>query len=143
MNITIFKIIKRAAKLPGQTMTAGTRRDSACRWTLGAMVFSLALSFAQSASAQVSWGAAAGFALLTYDSSNVSDSAYQGGNIGVVNGTWKQSGGAETNLQEPEYVYFSSSANKTASSYPSVLTGTVNSSLLNSAWTAATNVSGT
>ena len=43
----------------------------------------------------VDLGDAAGFSVLTYNSNNTSDSAFQGGPIGVVNGDWTQSGGGQ------------------------------------------------
>src|SRR5712672_338140 len=55
----------------------------------------------------VNLGNAAGFSVLTYNSSNVSDSAFQGGPIGVVNGNWTQSGGGQTNTQQPTNVVLS------------------------------------
>ena len=66
----------------------------------------LATSFAATASV-VDLGAAAGWSVLTYNSNNTSDSAFQGGPIGVVNGDWTQSGGGQTNTQQPTTVYLS------------------------------------
>ncbi len=83
-------------------------------------------------------GAADGFSVLTYNSNNTSDSAFQGGNIGVVQGSWTQSGGGETNLQQPTTVYLSPGFTNNG---PSVETTTFNAPLLNSAWSAATSAS--
>ena len=83
-------------------------------------------------------GAANGFAVLTYNSNNTSDSAFQTGNIGVVHGNWTQSGGGETNLQQPTTVYLSPGFTNNG---PSVETTTFNAPLLNSAWAAAQNAS--
>jgi Putative Ice-binding-like adhesive domain len=86
----------------------------------------------------VDLGHAAGFSVLTYNSSNVSDSAFNGGPIGVVNGNWTQSGGGETDLQQPTTVYLSPGFSNNG---PSVETTVFNSALLNSAWTDAVNAS--
>jgi hypothetical protein len=86
----------------------------------------------------VDLGHAAGFSVLTYNSSNVSDSAFNGGPIGVVNGNWTQSGGGETDLQQPTTVYLSPGFTNNG---PSVETTVFNSALLNSAWTDAVNAS--
>src|SRR4029077_6161395 len=66
----------------------------------------LAASIAAKASF-VDLGSAAGWAVLTYNSNNTSDSAFNGGPIGVVNGNWTQSGGGETDLQQATTVYLS------------------------------------
>src|ERR1700680_2691183 len=71
---------------------------------LAAAVVFLALTGNASASV-VDLGSAAGFSVLTYNSNNTSDSAFQGGPIGVVNGDWTQSGGGQTNTQQPTQVY--------------------------------------
>jgi hypothetical protein len=86
----------------------------------------------------VDLGDAAGFSVLTYNTSNTSDSAFQGGPIGVVNGDWKQSGGAQTNTQQPTQVILSPGHTNNG---PNVETTVFNSSLLNSAWSDAQNAS--
>jgi len=86
----------------------------------------------------VDLGAAAGFSVLTYNSNNTSDSAFQGGPIGVVNGNWVQSGGGQTNTQQATTVILSPGH---TSNGPSVQTTVYNAALLNSAWTDATNAS--
>jgi len=97
----------------------------------------LATSFAGEA-AIVNLGAAAGWSVLTYNSNNTSDSAFQGGPIGVVNGNWTQSGGAQTNTQQPTTVYLSPGFTNNG---PNVETTVYNAALLNSAWTDAMNAS--
>jgi hypothetical protein len=97
----------------------------------------LATSFATQAST-VDLGAAAGWSVLTYNSNNTSDSAFQGGPIGVVNGNWTQSGGAQTNTQKPTTVYLSPGFTNNG---PAVETTVFNAALLNSAWTDAVNAS--
>lgn len=86
----------------------------------------------------VDLGAAAGWSVLTYNSNNTSDSAFNGGPIGVVNGDWTQSGGGQTSNQQPTIVYLSPGFTNNG---PSVETTAFNASLLNSAWTDATNAS--
>src|ERR1700693_1317231 len=86
----------------------------------------------------VDLGDAAGFAVLTYNSNNTSDSAFQGGPIGVVNGNWTQSGGGQTNTQTPTTVYLSPGFTNNG---PAVETTVFNGPLLNSAWTDAQNAS--
>ena len=86
----------------------------------------------------VDLGGAAGWSVLTYNSNNTSDSAFNGGPIGVVNGNWTQSGGGQTNNQQPTIVYLSPGFTNNG---PSVETTAYNASLLNSAWTDATNAS--
>ena len=83
-------------------------------------------------------GNAKGFSVLTYNSNNTSDSAFQGGPIGVVNGDWTQSGGGQTNTQQPTQVILSPGHTNKG---PAVLTTVFNAPLLNSAWTDATNAS--
>jgi hypothetical protein len=97
----------------------------------------LATSFAAQASV-VNLGAAAGWSVLTYNSNNTSDSAFQGGPIGVVNGDWTQSGGGQTNTQQPATVYLSPGFHNNG---PSVLTTVYDAARLNSAWTDAVNAS--
>jgi hypothetical protein len=103
--------------------------------------FSLCAFLATSISSKASFvdlGAASGFVVLTYNSSNVSDSAFQGGKIGVVNGNWTQSGGQQTNNQQATTVYLSPGFHNNG---PAVETTVFNSSLLNQAWTDAVNAS--
>jgi hypothetical protein len=104
---------------------------------LAAVAIFLALTSYTSASV-VDLGNAAGFSVLTYNSNNTSDSAFQGGPIGVVNGDWTQSGGGQTDTQQPTTVYLSPGFHNNG---PSVLTTVYNASLLNSAWTDAVNAS--
>jgi Putative Ice-binding-like adhesive domain len=104
---------------------------------LAIAMFGMALAAGASASV-VDLGDAAGFSVLTYNSNNTSDSAFQGGPIGVVNGNWTQSGGSQTNNQQPEIVYLSPGHTNNG---PAVLTTVYNAPLLNSAWTDATNAS--
>lgn len=103
--------------------------------------FTLAAAFALATSAHASivdFGTAAGWSVLTYNSNNTSDSAFQGGPIGVVNGDWTQSGGAQTNTQEPAIVYLSPGFTNNG---PSVLSTVYDSAKLNTAWTDAVNAS--
>jgi len=86
----------------------------------------------------VDLGAASGFTVLTYNSSNVSDSAFQGGAIGVVNGNWTQSGGGQTNTQDATTVYLSPGFTNGG---PSVETTVFNASLLSQAWSNAQTAS--
>jgi hypothetical protein len=86
----------------------------------------------------VNLGAATGFSVLTYNSNNTSDSAFQGGPIGVVNGDWVQSGGGQTNTQQPANVILSPGHSNGG---PNVLSTVYNAPLLNQAWTDATNAS--
>src|SRR5690349_4727031 len=68
----------------------------------------LTLPLVSAKASVVDLGAASGFILLTYNTPNISDSAFNGGlDIGVVNGDWKQSGGARTNTQTPTDVVLS------------------------------------
>ena len=97
----------------------------------------LATSFAAKASV-VNLGAAAGWSVLTYNSNNTSDSAFQGGPIGVVNGDWTQSGGGQTNTQQPTTVYLSPGFHNNG---PSVETTVFDAAKLNAAWTDAVNAS--
>jgi hypothetical protein len=97
----------------------------------------LATSFSARASV-VDLGAAAGWSVLTFNSNNTSDSAFNGGPIGVVNGNWTQSGGGQTNNQQPTTVYLSPGFHNNG---PAVLTTVYNAALLNSAWTDAVNAS--
>lgn len=86
----------------------------------------------------VDLGSATGFSILTYNSNNTSDSAFQNGPIGVVNGNWTQSGGGQTDTQQPTQVILSPGHTNNG---PNVETTVFNASLLNSAWTDATNAS--
>jgi len=83
-------------------------------------------------------GSAKGFSVLTYNTNNTSDSAFQGGPIGVVNGDWTQSGGGTTNTQQPTQVILSPGHTNNG---PAVLTTVFNAPQLNSAWTDAMNAS--
>jgi hypothetical protein len=83
-------------------------------------------------------GVAAGYSVLTYDSSNTSNSAFQGAPIGVVHGDWKQSGGGATSSQQPTIVYLSPGYNNNG---PAVETTVYDAPRLNAAWTAATTAS--
>ena len=86
----------------------------------------------------VNLGSAAGWSVLTYNSNNTSDSAFQGGPIGVVNGDWNQSGGAQTDTQKPTAVYLSPGFKNNG---PNVLTTVYDAAKLNAAWTDAVNAS--
>ena len=97
----------------------------------------LATSFAAQASV-VNLGSAAGWSVLTYNSNNTSDSAFNGGPIGVVNGNWTQSGGAQTNNQQPTTVYLSPGFHNNG---PAVETTVFDAAKLNAAWTDAVNAS--
>ena len=81
---------------------------------------------------------AAGWSVLTYNSNNTSDSAFNGGPIGVVNGNWTQSGGAQTNNQKPTTVYLSPGFHNNG---PAVETTVFDAAKLNTAWTDAVNAS--
>ncbi len=98
------------------------------------------VAFGGSAPASVvDLGNAAGFSVLTYNSPNISDSAFQGAPlIGVVNGDWKQSGGGQTNQQQPTTVMLSPGH---TSNGPAVETTVFDATRLNSAWTDAVNAS--
>jgi hypothetical protein len=105
----------------------------------GILSVAAALGFSASARASVvDLGNASGFSVLTYNTSNVSDSAFQNGPIGVVNGNWVQSGGGQTNTQQATKVFLSPGHTNNG---PAVETTVFNSSLLNSAWTDAQNAS--
>jgi len=102
---------------------------------------SLIALFATSIAAKasvVNLGSAAGWSVLTYNSNNTSDSAFQGGPIGVVNGDWTQSGGGQTNTQQPTTVYLSPGHTNNG---PSVEKTVFDAAKLNSAWTDAVNAS--
>ncbi len=87
----------------------------------------------------VDLGQAAGFSVLTYNTPNISDSAFQGAPlIGVVNGDWKQSGGQQTNNQQPSTVMLSPGHNNNG---PAILTTVYDANRLNQAWTDAVNAS--
>jgi hypothetical protein len=104
--------------------------------TLSAII---ALGFTGSAHASVvDLGAASNFVILSYNSSNVSDSAFQNGSIGVVNGDWNQSGGGRTNTQQSATVYLSPGHKNNG---PGVESTVFNASLLNQAWTDAQHAS--
>src|SRR6476646_7537819 len=84
----------------------------------------------------VDLGAANGFLLLTYNTTNISDSAFNGSGLklGVVNGDWKQSGGGQTNNQQAATVVLSPGH---TNSGPAILTTSFNAALLNNAWADA------
>jgi len=87
----------------------------------------------------VDLGQAAGFSVLTYQSNNTSDSAFQGAPlIGVVNGDWNQSGGAQTNTQQPTTVMLSPGHTNHG---PAIETTVYDANRLNAAWTDAVNAS--
>ena len=101
------------------------------------LVALVATSFAAQASV-VNLGSAAGWSVLTYNSNNTSDSAFNGGPIGVVNGNWTQSGGAQTNNQKPTTVYLSPGHTNNG---PAVETTVFDAAKLNAAWNDAVNAS--
>jgi len=101
------------------------------------LVALVATSFAAQASV-VNLGSAAGWSVLTYNSNNTSDSAFNGGPIGVVNGNWTQSGGQQTDNQKPTTVYLSPGFHNNG---PAVLTTVFDAAKLNQAWTDAVNAS--
>src|SRR3954451_22485804 len=96
--------------------------------------------FVASASASVvDLGAASGFSVLTYQKNNTSDSAFQGAPlIGVVNGDWVQSGGAQTNTQQPTTVMLSPGYTNHG---PATETTVFDAPRLNQAWADAVNAS--
>jgi hypothetical protein len=97
------------------------------------------LSLASNATASVvDLKTAAGWAVLTYNSSNISDSAFNGGPIGVVNGNWTQSGGGQTSNQQATTVYLSPGHTNNG---PNVETTVFDAAKLNQAWTDAVNAS--
>jgi hypothetical protein len=100
-----------------------------------------ALAVAPSVRASVvDLGQAVGFSVLTYNSNNTSDSAFQGAPlIGVVNGDWNQSGGGQTNTQQPVTVMLSPGHTNHGPQPPE--TTVFDASRLNAAWTDATNAS--
>jgi hypothetical protein len=103
------------------------------------IIAAAALTLTSNAKASVvDLGNAAGFSVLTYNSNNTSDSAFQGGPIGVVNGDWTQSGGGQTNTQQPTTVYLSPGHTNNG---PNVETTVFNAPLLNAAWADAVNAS--
>jgi hypothetical protein len=111
------------------------------RLPLGALAIVAAASLCLSRSATASvvdLGDAAGFSVLTYNSNNTSDSAFNGGPIGVVNGDWTQSGGGQTDHQQATQVILSPGHTNNG---PSVETTVFNSAKLNSAWADAQNAS--
>ena len=97
--------------------------------------------FATSIAAQASivdLKSAAGWSVLTYNSNNTSDSAFNGGPIGVVNGNWTQSGGGQTDTQQPTTVYLSPGFTNNG---PNVLKTVYDAAKLNAAWNDAVNAS--
>jgi hypothetical protein len=107
------------------------------KFALFSLTALLATSFAAKASV-VNLGSAAGWSVLTYNSNNTSDSAFNGGPIGVVNGNWTQSGGQQTDHQQATTVYLSPGFNNNG---PAVLTTVYDAAKLNAAWTDAVNAS--
>jgi hypothetical protein len=105
--------------------------------TLFALTALVATSIAAQASV-VDLKSAAGWSVLTYNSNNTSDSAFNGGPIGVVNGNWTQSGGAQTNTQQPTTVYLSPGFTNNG---PNVLKTVYDAAKLNAAWNDAVNAS--
>src|SRR3954470_5343628 len=103
------------------------------KFALFSLTALLATSFAANASV-VNLGSAAGWSVLTYNSNNTSDSAFNGGPIGVVNGNWTQSGGQQTDHQQATTVYLSPGFHNNG---PSVLTTVYDAAKLNAAWTDA------
>lgn len=101
------------------------------------LVALLATSFAAQASV-VDLGSAAGWSVLTYNSNNTSDSAFNGGPIGVVNGNWTQSGGGQTSHQQATTVYLSPGFHNNG---PAVETTVFDAAKLNAAWNDAVNAS--
>src|SRR5947209_9755691 len=111
------------------------------RFLLSALITAAALSGFVASNAQASvvdLGNAAGWSVLTFNSNNTSDSAFQGGPIGVVNGNWTQSGGGQTNTQQPTQVVLSPGHTNNG---PAVETTVFDAPRLNSAWTDAQNAS--
>jgi hypothetical protein len=105
--------------------------------SLFALIALVATSIAAQASV-VDLKSAAGWSVLTYNSNNTSDSAFNGGPIGVVNGNWTQSGGGTTNTQQPTTVYLSPGFTNNG---PNVLKTVYNAAKLNAAWNDAVNAS--
>ena len=104
-------------------------------------LFAFAAVIATSITAQatiVNLGSAAGWSVLTFNSNNTSDSAFNGGPIGVVNGNWTQSGGQQTNNQHPTTVYLSPGFHNNG---PAVETTVYDAAKLNAAWNDAVNAS--
>jgi hypothetical protein len=104
-------------------------------------LFALTALVATSIAAQASvvdLKSAAGWSVLTYNSNNTSDSAFNGGPIGVVNGNWTQSGGGTTNTQQPTTVYLSPGFTNNG---PNVLKTVYDAAKLNAAWNDAVNAS--
>jgi hypothetical protein len=104
-------------------------------------LFALTALIATSIAAQASvvdLKSAAGWSVLTYNSNNTSDSAFNGGPIGVVNGNWTQSGGGTTNTQQPTTVYLSPGFTNNG---PNVLKTVYDAAKLNAAWNDAVNAS--
>jgi hypothetical protein len=86
-------------------------------------------------------GTAAQFDVLTYNTPNNSDAAFNGAPIGVVAGNWNQSGGNAN--QSNETIYLSNGFTLTGGGPGDGATQTVifDNSLLSSSWTDATNAS--
>ena len=104
-------------------------------------LFAFAAIVATSLTAQasiVNLGTAAGWSVLTYNSNNTSDSSFNGGPIGVVNGNWTQSGGGQTDQQHATTVYLSPGHTNNG---PPVETTVFDAAKLNAAWNDAVNAS--
>jgi hypothetical protein len=116
----------------------GNRNNSPMKTLLKFAFFSAFLTASIAQAAIVDLGSAAGWAVLTYNSNNTSDSAFNGGPIGVVNGDWTQSGGQQTDNQKATTVYLSPGFHNNG---PSVEKTVFDSGKLNAAWTDAVNAS--
>ena len=81
-------------------------------------------------------GAGNAFLLLSYNSPNISDSAFNGSGLdmGVVNGNWNQSGGGQTDNQKAADVILSPGHTFNG---PSIETAIFNAARLNNAWADA------
>ncbi len=115
------------------------KRSFLSSMALTGVVFALSAG-AACASVISDLGAAAGYSVLTYNSSSTSNSAFQGGPIGVVSGNWAQSGGQATDAQQPTTVYLSSGFKNNG---PSVEKTVFDSARLSTAWAAAKTASAT
>ncbi len=107
------------------------------------LLIAIAAVFVASANASVvDLGAASGFLLLSYNSPNISDSAFNGGglDLGVVNGDWNQSGGGQTDNQKAADVILSPGHSFNG---PAIETPSFNAARLNNAWADAQAASAT
>ncbi len=93
---------------------------------------------ATASAAAIDLGAAAGYSVLAFNGNNTSDSAIQGGPIGIVQGDWTQSGGGQTNTQQPTTVFLSPGFKNNG---PSVETTVYDAARLTGSWSAATQAS--